>query len=154
MIWSGNWSAAVYKDSPVREDIRTAPLPQGTKTGNVIHGIGNTMAAKGKNKAAAAAFLAFLGSEEANRIQAEEGAANPAFEGTAQAYVDSLPEFELQRFIDAAADASPYPVSKNTAAWLSLELEYFPKIVGGSVEVEAGCTELATTMNEALADEK
>lgn len=154
MLWSGNWSAAVFKDSPVRDAIRTAPLPTGKQAGNVIHGIGNTMAAEGRNKAAAAAFLAFLGSEEANRIQAEEGAANPAFEGTAQAYVDALPEFELQRFIDAAADASPYPVSRNTAAWLSLELEYYPKIVGGELEVAAGCAELAQKMDEALADEQ
>lgn len=154
MLWSGNWSAAVFKDSPVKEHIRTAPLPQGSEAGNVIHGIGNAMAADGKNKAAAAAFLAFLGSERANIIQAEEGAANPAYEGTAEAYVQSLPEFDLQMFIDNAADARPYPVSKNTSAWLSLEGDYFPRILSGELEVEAGLGELAQKMNEALADEQ
>jgi multiple sugar transport system substrate-binding protein len=154
MYWSGNWSAAVFKDSPVKDAIRTAPLPQGAETANVIHGIGNAMAAEGANKAAAAAFLAFLGSEQANLIQAEEGAANPAHEGTATAYVESVPEFDLQMFIDNAADARPYPVSKNTNAWLSLEADYFPRILGGELEVEAGLGELAEKMNQALADEQ
>ena len=154
MLWSGNWSAAVFKDSPVKESIRTAPLPQGSETANVIHGIGNAMAAEGKNKAAAAAFLAFVSGEAANIIQAEEGAANPAYEGTATAYVEALPEFDLQMFIDNAADARPYPVSKNTGAWLSLESDYFPRILNGELEVEAGLGELAEKMNQALADEQ
>lgn len=154
MIWSGNWSAAVFKDSPVKESIRTAPLPQSSEPANVIHGIGNAMAADGKNKAAAAAFLAFVSGEAANIIQAEEGAANPAYEGTASAYVESLPAFDLQMFIDNAADARPYPVSKNTSAWLSLESDYFPRILNGELEVEAGLGELAEKMNQALADEQ
>lgn len=154
MLWSGNWSAAVFKDSPVRNAIRTAPLPKGAETVNVIHGIGNAMAAEGGDKPAAAAFLAFLGSEKANLIQAEEGAANPAYEGTATAYVESLPEFDLQMFLDNAADAKPYPVSKHTSAWLSLEADYFPRILSGEIEVETGLKELATAMNEALADEQ
>lgn len=154
MIWSGNWSAAVFKDSPVRDAIRTAPLPQGSEPANVIHGIGNAMAAAGKNKGAAAAFIAFLSGEKANLIQAEEGAANPAYEGTGTAYVESLPEFNLQMFIDNAEDAHPYPISKNSSAWLSLEADYFPRILSGEIEVEAGLSELAEKMNEALADEQ
>lgn len=154
MYWSGNWSAAVFKDSPVKESIRTAPLPQGSELANVIHGIGNAMAADGKNKAAAAAFLAFISGEQANVIQAEEGAANPAYEGTADAYVESVPEFNLQMFIDNAADAHPYPISKNTNAWLSLESDYYPRIMSGELDVEAGLRELAGKMNEALADEE
>lgn len=154
MIWSGNWSAAVFKDSPVKDSIRTSPLPKGAEVANVIHGIGNAMSADGGNKGAAAAFLAFLGGEKANIIQAEEGAANPAHEGTATAYVESLPEFDLQMFIDNAADARPYPVSKNTNAWLSLETDYFPRILSGELEVEAGLSELAEKMNQALADEQ
>lgn len=154
MLWSGNWSAAVFKDSPVKESIRTAPLPLGGEDANVIHGIGNAMAAESANKGAAAAFLAFLGSEKANIIQAEEGAANPAYEGTADAYVQSIPEFDLQMFIDNAESARPYPVSKNTSAWLSFEADYFPRILEGELDVETGLGELAEKMNQALADEQ
>lgn len=148
---SGNWEAAVFKDSPVFDQLGVAPLMHGKREANVIHGIGQAMNARSRNKPAASAFLAFLGSEEANRIQAAAGAANPAFIGTNDAYVESIPEFTLDVFIDAADTAMAYPASKNTEAWLRLEELFFPKIVMG--EVESGAKELATRMNEVLADE-
>lgn len=148
---SGNWEAAVFKDSPVFDQLGVAPLMHGKREANVIHGIGQAMNARSRNKPAASAFLAFLGSEEANLIQAAAGAANPAFIGTNDAYVESIPEFTLDVFIDAAETAMAYPASKNTEAWLRLEELFFPKIVMG--EVESGAKELATRMNEVLADE-
>ncbi len=151
---SGNWSAAVLLDSDVKDEVSAGPLPYSDQEANVIHGIGNAMAADGKNKEAAAAFLSFLGSEKANIIQAEAGAANPAFIGTNDAYVRSAPDYNLQMFIDAAEAAHPYPVSKNTAAWLSLELDWYPQILDGHVPVEEGCASLAEDMNEALANEQ
>src|SRR5699024_9384506 len=104
-------------------------------------------------KPAASAFLAFLGSEEANRIQAEAGAANPAFVGTNDAYVDAIPEFSLDVFVDAAETAQPYPASQNTSAWLQLEELLFPKILGGHAPLEREARELADRMNGVLADE-
>lgn len=151
---SGNWSAAVLLDSDVKDEVSAGPLPYSDQEANVIHGIGNAMAANGNNKGAAAAFLSFLGSEEANIIQAEAGAANPAFIGTNDAYVKSAPDYNLQMFIDAAETARPYPVSKNTAAWLSSEQEWYPQILDGNVPVEDGCSSLADEMNEALANEQ
>ncbi|EYT47757.1 sugar ABC transporter substrate-binding protein [Brachybacterium muris UCD-AY4] len=148
---SGNWEAAVFKDSPVFDQLGVAPLMHGNREANVIHGIGQAMNARSRNKPAASAFLAFLGSEEANLIQAAAGAANPAFIGTNDAYVESIPEFSLDIFIDAAETAMAYPASKNTEAWLRLEELFFPKIVMG--EVESGAQELAERMNEVLADE-
>lgn len=148
---SGNWEAAVFKDSPVFDQLGVAPLMHGNREANVIHGIGQAMNARSRNKPAASAFLAFLGSEEANLIQAAAGAANPAFIGTNDAYVESIPEFSLDIFIDAAETAMAYPASKNTEAWLRLEELFFPQIVMG--EVESGAQELAERMNEVLADE-
>src|SRR5699024_1804496 len=92
---SGNWEAALLQESPVRELVGVAPVIHGAEDANVAHVIGWAMSARRRHKAAASAFLAFLGSEEANRIQAEAGAANPAFVGTDDAYVDAIPEFSL-----------------------------------------------------------
>lgn len=151
---SGNWSAAVMLEAAVKDEVSAGPLPYSDEQANVIHGIGYAMSAKSKNKDAAAAFLSFLGSKEANIIQAEAGAANPAFIGTNQAYVDSAPEYNLQMFIDAAETAHPYPVSKNTSAWLSSEETWYPQILDGTVPVKEGCASLAEEMNKALADEQ
>jgi multiple sugar transport system substrate-binding protein len=111
------------------------------------------MSARSRHKPAASAFLAFLGSEEAHRIQAEAGAANPAFLGTNDAYVEAIPEFSLDVFVDAAETARAYPASQNTSAWLQLEELLFPKILGGDGRLEATAAELAERMDGVLADE-
>ena len=150
---SGNWEAALLQESPVREHLGVAPMIHGAQEANVIHGIGCAMSSRSRHKPAASAFLAFLGSEEANRIQAEAGAANPAFVGTNDAYVEAIPEFSLDVFVDAAETALPYPASQNTNAWLQLEELLFPKILGGDAPLEDGAAELADRMNGVLADE-
>ncbi|WP_114856495.1 sugar ABC transporter substrate-binding protein [Brachybacterium sp. YJGR34] len=150
---SGNWSAALLQDSPVRDQLGVAPLIHGREEANVIHGIGCAMYARSRNKPAASAFLAFLGSEEAHRIQAAAGAANPAFLGTNDAYVDAIPEFSLDLFVEAAETARTYPASQNTTAWLQLEELLFPKILGGDGKLVESARELADRMNGVLADE-
>ena len=113
------------------------------------------MSANTDHPEAAAAFLAFLGGERAAIIQAEAGTANPAYAGSQDAFVESVPEFDLQVFIDAADEyAVEYPVSLNTAAWLNEESEYFPAIISGDMTVEEGTRELAAAMNEHLEAEQ
>ena len=153
LLQSGNWEAAQLQDSPVREHLGVAPLIHGSEEANVIHGIGYAMSARSRNKPAASAFLAFLGSEEAHRIQAEAGAANPAFVGTNDAYIEAIPEFSLDVFVEAAETARPYPASQNTSAWLQLEELLFPKILSGDGELEKNAADLAMRMNGVLADE-
>ena len=150
---SGNWEAALLQDSPVLDQLGVAPMIHGAEEANVIHGIGCAMSARSRHKPAASVFLAFLGSEEAHRIQAEAGAANPAFLGTNDAYVEAIPEFSLDVFVDAAETALPYPASQNTNAWLQLDELLFPKILGGEESIEDGARELADRMNGVLADE-
>ena len=150
---SGNWEAALLQDSPVRDHLGVAPMIHGAEEANVIHGIGVAMSARSRHKPAASAFLAFLGSEQAHRIQAEAGAANPAFIGTNETYVEAIPEFSLDVFVDAAETARTYPASENTSAWLQLEELLYPKILGGDGQLESAAEELATRMDGVLADE-
>ena len=56
----------------------------------------------------------------------------PAFNGSQQAWVDALPQYDLQVYIDALDTAVPYPVSKNTAAWTALESEILSQVWAGS----------------------
>ncbi|MGH3586908.1 MAG: ABC transporter substrate-binding protein [Pseudonocardia sp.] len=155
MFWSGNWSVAEMKDSPNKDDFGTVRLPEGPEQrATVIHGLANVVAADSENKEAANAFLAYLGSEEAQRTQAEMGAANPAYTGTQQAFVDSEPGFGIDVFLESADEmAFPYPISKNTAAWNSLENELLPQAFSGKRPVEDVAKELADAMNEELAKE-
>ncbi|MEV8251660.1 sugar ABC transporter substrate-binding protein [Microbacterium sp. NPDC076768] len=154
MFWSGTWSNAELRESAIVDDIEVAPLPKGKQEATVIHGLANVVAKSSENKAAALAFQAFLGSDRAAVIQAEAGAALPAYEGTQDAFIASAP-YNLQVFLDEAENYSfPYPVSKNTAAWNQLENELLPAAFSGERPVADVAKELAEKMNASLAEEK
>ena len=153
-FWSGTWSVAELAAASNTFDLNVAPLPQDEKQATVIHGLANVVSANSEHKAAAQAFQVYLGSEEAQTLQAEMGAANPAFIGAGQAFLDSVEHFDLEVFIDEADNyAYPFPVSKDTAAWTTIENELLPQAFSGTRTVEDVADELATRMNEALAQE-
>lgn len=153
-FWSGTWSVAELAAASNTMDLNVAPLPKGERQATVIHGLANVVSANSPNKSAAQAFQAYLGTKEAQTLQAEMGAANPAFIGAGQAFLDSVDHFDLQVFIDEADNyAYPYPVSKDTAAWTTIENELLPQAFSGARTVEDVAAELATRMNEELAKE-
>jgi multiple sugar transport system substrate-binding protein len=153
MFWSGTWSNAELLKSNVVDDIAVAPLPKGERQATVIHGLANVVAKDSKNKAAAQAFQNYLAGKQAALTQAKMGAANPAFNDTQKAFVDSAP-YDLNIFETAATDYSfPYPISKNTAAWNKLENDLLPEAFDGKRPVADVAKELAKKMNAALADE-
>ena len=155
MFTSGNWSVAEMKDSKHKDDFGIVRLPKGPEQrATVIHGVANVVAADSENQEAANAFLSYLGSEEAQRTQAEMGVANPAYDGTQEAFVDSVPSFGIDVFLESADEmAFPYPISKNTAAWNALENELLPQAFSGERPVEEVAKELADAMDEELAKE-
>lgn len=154
MIWTGTWSVSLFKESEFAADFDVTHLPQGKQRATVIHGLANVVAANSPNKEAALAFAAYMGSEEAQLTQATMGAANPAFIGTNGAFVDSVPGWNLQSFIDSAEDyAVAYPVSKDTQRWNEQETALLPAAFSGERPVAEVAGELATKMNEILAAE-
>ncbi|MFF1633924.1 ABC transporter substrate-binding protein [Leifsonia sp. NPDC058248] len=153
MFWSGTWSNAELLKSPIVKDIAVVQLPKGETNATVIHGLANVVAKDSKNKSAALAFQAYLGGKKAAETQAKMGAANPAFNGTQQAFVDSAP-YDLSIFEKAATDYSyPYPISKNTAAWNKAENDLLPDAFSGKRPVAEVAKDLAAQMNADLAKE-
>jgi multiple sugar transport system substrate-binding protein len=152
MFQNGSWAAIAYAENPdLAEKVNVAPLPAGTE-GNqsVIHGIGNVANAKSAHLELAKEFAAFASGEQAAEIQAESGTVIPAFNGSQQAWVDALPQYDLQVYIDALEAAVPYPVSKNTAAWTALESEILSQVWAGAISPEDGLKQLADEMQAAL----
>lgn len=153
MIWSGTWLNSELLASPIKDTIALAPLPKGEKQATVIHGLANVVAKDSKNKPAAVAFQTYLAGKQAAQTQAEMGAANPAFNGTQDAFVKTAP-WDLNIFEKAAADyAYPYPISKNTAAWNKAENDLLPDAFSGKRPVADVAKELAKQMNADLAKE-
>lgn len=152
MFQNGSWGPGAYADNPdIADKIDVAPLAAGP-AGNqsVIHGLANVVNAKSEHLELAQEFAAFASGEEAADIMAESGAVIPAFNGKQQAWVDALPQYDLQVYIDALDTAVPYPVSKNTAAWTSIESEILSQVWAGTVSPKDGLQQLAEQMQAAL----
>ena len=156
MYWNGSWAAVEYNDVPeLKDTVNVAPVPAGPKGQiSVIHGLGNVIYAKTKHQDAAQRFVGFLGGERAAKIQAEAGAVIPAYEGTQDAWVKSMPQFNLKAYVDEVENAVPYPASKNTKVWTTLQGDILTKVWNGEVDAATGLKDLATQMNAALAKEQ
>ncbi|BDZ54648.1 ABC transporter substrate-binding protein [Agromyces marinus] len=152
MFQNGSWAAGAYAGNPdIADKVDVAPLATGAE-GNqsVIHGLANVVNAKSEHVEVAKEFAAFASSEQAADIMAETGTVIPAFEGKQQIWVDALPQYDLQVYIDALETAVAYPVSKNTSAWTSLESEILSQVWAGNVSPEDGLAQLAEEMQAAL----
>jgi multiple sugar transport system substrate-binding protein len=153
MYWGGSWFRSAFTDTELAANVTALPLPRGEEQATVIHGVSNVVSAASKNKQAAQAFQVFLASEEAQQQQGDAGAMIPAFTGTQDAFTASMPDANLQIFLDAVDYSQPLPVSNNSAAWNALETELLPQAFSGERPTEEVATELAEKMDAALAEE-
>ncbi|MGW9269109.1 extracellular solute-binding protein [Microbacterium sp. NPDC055599] len=155
MYYGGSFYAQrFYENADLRAAVDVTVLPQGAERATVINGIQNVGFAGTKHPEELKKFLLFLGGKEAAEIQAATGAVIPAYEGTQQAWVDSMPELNVQAFIEQVPDGVVYPVSADTAAWNALEDDYLPAAWNGTEPVEDVADRLATAMNDVLAKER
>lgn len=150
MYQSGSWQRNAIADSEISADATAAPMPTGVRQATIIHGVSNVVGSASKNKQAAHALQAYLASEAAQKQQGEMGAVIPAFNGTQQAFVDSMPGYNLQVFLDAVDYSYPYPVSENTSAWAALEAEILMDGFAGKRTIPEVNEELGTKVQELL----
>jgi len=155
MAFFGSWMVSELKANDyVTQNCDVAIIPFGKKKATLYNGLGNAVSAKTKNPDAAWNFLEYLGTKEANAIQAEKGAAIPAYKGTEQAWIDNNKQFNVKVYPQMLQYANIYPNSETRARWDALENEIFSKVWAGQVSVEDGCNSLAKQMNDLLATEK
>lgn len=155
MSTQGSWFLAQVVDHENKDKLDCVELPSmnGNKA-TIIHGLGNCIFAGTEYPEAAKAFVAFLAGEKANLLSAEMGAAIPALAGTAQAWVDAHPEYNLQSYITSSEEYSvAYPASVNTAEWQQYETDNLKKAFALEVDVKTACETIAAAMNEVLANE-
>lgn len=147
MMFDGPWMVPEYKKNP---DLDVAVVPKGKKRAVAIHGLANVIAANTKHKDAAWKFVQFLGSKEAAEVYAKTGTVIPAFNGTQDAWEQSVPNLNLKAFIDGAEYSVPLPSVKNTGAIWQYETDILKKAWSEEVSVEDAVKELTTKANEEL----
>jgi len=154
MYQGGSWFRSALTGTDLEKDVVVYPLPKGKEQATVIHGVSNVVSANSEHKAAAQALQVYLASKEAQQQQGDMGAVIPAYEGTQDAFTKTMPDADLQVFLDAVDYAKPLPVSKNTAAWNTLETNLLPSAFDGSTPVDEVAEQLADEMDAALAEEQ
>lgn len=155
MAFFGSWMVSEFKSNEyVAKNCDVAVLPAGKQKATMYNGLGNAISAKTKNADAAWKFVEFMGTKEANEIQAKSGAAIPAFKGTEQAWVDNNKQFNVKVYPEMLEYAHIFPNSETRSKWDAKETEIFSKVWSGSISVEDGCNQMAKEMNDLLATEK
>ena len=154
MYWSGAyWALQLYNNTELRPNVDVAPLPTGKKQATVSSGIENVGYVGTKHPEETAKFLMFASGPEAAKIQAESGAVLPAYKGTAQTWMDAMPEFKnLQVFIDAQAYSVPLPVNGNAAAWQGVQGDYLTDAWNGTTSAADAAKAYADAINKVLAE--
>ena len=148
MMFDGPWMVPEYKKNP---DLNVAVVPKGKQRAVAIHGLSNVIAANTKHKDAAWKFVQFLGSKEAAEVFAKTGTVIPAYNGTQDAWLKSVPNLNLQAFIDGVDYSVPLPSVKNTGEIWQYETDILKKAWSEEESVEDAVKELTKKANEALA---
>lgn len=152
-IMGGSWMTGTYlKDNEYGlENFDVAPLPMKEQRATTSNSIANVIAESSENKKAAARFIEFLNTEEANLKVAESGVVIPAAEGTQQPWVEAYPDQNLQVFVDAVEYAVPLPYNKNGQAANESQPQYLNRAWTGEVTLEEAVNEFVEQANNILA---
>lgn len=155
MEWSGSYSVTEFAGIDAikdKIDVVSVPSVNGKKS-SVIHGLGNVIFSKSEHPEEAWKFVEFLGGKEAMTMQAESGITISARTDCRDIWAESLPQYNLKAYMDAADYSYPYPASANTSAWSTPMYDEIYAAFNGDKTVEDACKSLAETMNAALAQE-
>lgn len=156
MVLQGSWMVAAYRDNEyTAANCDLVELPKNAETGrraSVYNGLGWAAAANGEHTEEAWKLLEYLGSEEAQKKQAELGVTMSAYKGTSDAWEKSA-DFNLQAYLNMMDDMEIRPYSKTTVTWENEDNEILKSVYTGEKTMEEACKEMADQMNEKLAEE-
>ncbi|MEH7083525.1 sugar ABC transporter substrate-binding protein [Neobacillus drentensis] len=147
MMFDGPWMVPEYKNNP---DLNVAVVPKGKQRAVAIHGLSNVIAANTEHKDAAWKFVQFLSSKEAAEVYAKTGTVIPAYNGTQDAWMQSVPTLNLKAFIDGVEYSVPLPSVKSTGEIWQYETDVLKKAWSEEESIEDAVKELTKKANEAL----
>ena len=155
MGFFGSWTTGEMANNDyTAANADVAPLPKGKQAATVFNGLANSVAASTENEEAALKFVEFLGTEEAMRLQGENGAAIPAYIGTEESFVNAYSQFNIQVYVDQMENAYIKPYSAETARWEDIENNALMPVFNGEASVADVAADIAAGVEEVLANEK
>lgn len=156
MVLQGSWMLAAYRDNEyTAENCDCVELPKSATTDrrvSIYNGLGWAASASGSNTDNAWKLIEYLGSEAAQKKQAELGVTMSAYTGTSDAWADSA-DFNLEAYLNMMDDMVIRPYSKSTVTWENEDNEILKEVYTGDKSMADACKEMADQMNEKLAEE-
>lgn len=162
MYYAGSWDlinlCTTYGDMNGKWDVAMLPKcpnpTEGEGRASISNSVSYATAAKGKNKELAMDFLKFLGSEDAQKIQGESGAAIPAYNGLEDAWVQSFAdkgyELTLENLIGEFDYSVKYVNNPSRPSWEPKVEQTMLDIYAGAVTVDEGIEKMQSIVTEAI----
>ncbi|AWK52925.1 sugar ABC transporter substrate-binding protein [Clostridium beijerinckii] len=153
----GSWNLSGFATNDyMTKNLNVTVLPSANdgKRASIFNGLGNAISTNTKHPEESWKWVQYLSSKEGQTKQAELGVAISAYNGTADAWVNSNKTFDIKCFIDMVKDAQIRPYSNTTAKWEDKAYEVLKGSFTGEKTVEDACKETAKMMNDALKEEK
>lgn len=151
MLTVGSWMMSSYTQNElINGKFDLAVLPKGKVRASIYNGLGYAGAASTKHPEVVKDFLAFCGTEEANRLQAEKKAAIPAYKGTEHYFTD-LFDINIKCYPEMIEYGVQYPFSPRKSLWYDAKTEMMTSILSGQSSVADAANALQAAITEAEA---
>lgn len=153
MLELGSWNMnQLMSDANVQKFGDVAVLPKGKVRATMLNGLSYAVGADTKHPKEALEFAEFAGSKEANILQAESGAAIPAYTAVDDVWVNHFNTKHVKSYIDMLPYAVLYPQGfDGYAAFNIVETTIANEMYTKQISVENGVKQLQKNMNDALA---
>lgn len=164
MYYAGNWDLVnlckTYADQNGTWDVAVLPKCPNPANGDgravISNSVSYATSEDGKNKALAMDFLAFLGSEEGQRIQGESGVAIPAYNGLEDTWVQTFAnngyELSVGDLIHAFDYSVKYVNNPSRPAWEPKVEQVMLDIYAGTMTAEEGIQKMQDVVTESIAE--
>lgn len=150
MTFAGSWMLTEYQNvEGLNFDV--AELPTGKEKAAICSGMAFAVSASTAYPEEAKKLVEYLGSEEAQTIQAESGVAIPAYKGTQEPWVAQFTDFDASAFVkvEEYGHTSPGLTTSTNEAGAVLD-EYMPQIFSLELPVEEGLKTITEKINASL----
>ncbi|ABR36554.1 ABC transporter substrate-binding protein [Clostridium beijerinckii] len=157
MGFFGSWNLSGFAANDyMTKNFNVTVLPSANdgKRASIFNGLGNAISANTKRPEEAWKWVQYLSSKDGQTKQAELGVAISAYNGTADAWINSNKTFNIKCFVDMVKYAQIRPYSNTTAKWEDKAYEMLKGAFTGEKTVEDACKDTAKMMNDALKEEK
>ncbi len=157
MALFGSWNLSGFAANEyIVKNCDVAVLPKSNNGGqaSIFNGLGNAIAVNTKHPDESWKWIEYLSNEAGQKKQAELGIAISAFNGTADAWTAAYPQFNVKAYLDMLSYAQIRPYTNQTSVWEDKAYELLTDVYNNGGDVAGACKNVATMMNEAIAQEQ